>query len=111
MRFDLCDLEMTTYTIQPSRRKDKKLQLITPDNKVVHFGAAGMSDYTLHHDKDRRDRYLKRHQKEKDRWTMTKSNLTTPAFLSRHLLWEEKSLTSAAKKVENKLSVKLKISR
>ena len=33
--------------------------------KTVHFGANGMSDYTIHKDKDRMKRYLNRHKKEK----------------------------------------------
>lgn len=32
--------------------------------KTVNFGAKGMSDYTLHKDEDRRERYLKRHSKD-----------------------------------------------
>ena len=36
--------------------------------KTVHFGAAGMSDFTLHGDEERKQRYLQRHSKnENDR--------------------------------------------
>lgn len=50
--------------------------------KTVHFGAKGMSDYTKHHDPERRARYLTRHRNRED-W----SDPTTPGSLSRWILW------------------------
>lgn len=48
---------------QKSWRKDKKMVVLVRDSgsdRLVHFGARGMSDYTKHHDKARRQRYLAR---------------------------------------------------
>ena len=42
--------------IQPSKRKDKKYDAVIDGKKTVHFGAKGMSDYTLHHDDERKQR-------------------------------------------------------
>lgn len=42
------------YSIKNSSRKDKKYMLITPENKKFHFGAYGMSDYTIHKDDKRK---------------------------------------------------------
>lgn len=50
--------------------------------KTVHFGAKGMSDYTQHHDPERRARYLKRHR-ARESWNQP----DTAGSLSRHILW------------------------
>ena len=52
--------------------------------RKIPFGAKGMSDYTLHHDKERRQRYVARHKSRED-WT--KSGRLTAGFYSKHLLW------------------------
>jgi hypothetical protein len=49
--------------IKPSTKPDKKYMAIIDDKKTVHFGAAGMSDYTKHKDKERKERYLARHRR------------------------------------------------
>ena len=56
----------------------------TGREKNVDFGAAGMEDYTQHHDKERRERYRQRHKKDLD----TKDP-TRPGYLSYYLLWGE----------------------
>ncbi|WP_353934172.1 DUF5754 family protein, partial [Acinetobacter baylyi] len=49
-------------TVRRSHKKEKKWDavFVKPDGKekVVPFGAAGMSDYTKHKDKTRKQRYL-----------------------------------------------------
>ena len=52
--------------IQKSRRKDKKLDAVIDGKKTISFGAAGMSDFTLHKDDDRKQRYIARHQKNEN---------------------------------------------
>jgi len=32
----------------------------------IHFGSAGMSDYTIHKDKERKERFLARHRKNEE---------------------------------------------
>ena len=49
---------------------------------TTHFGAAGMSDFTQHHDEERKRRYLSRHQSRED-W----NEPTTAGALSKHILW------------------------
>jgi len=41
---------MKYYYPYKSDRPDKKYYIITKDNKRVYFGAAGMSDFTIHKD-------------------------------------------------------------
>ena len=50
--------------------------------KTIHFGASGMSDFTIHHDKSRRKRYIDRHKKNEN-W----SDPMTSGSLSKHILW------------------------
>ena len=57
---------MMEVVIQKSRRKDKKLDAVIDGKKTISFGAAGMSDFTLHKDDDRKQRYIARHQKNEN---------------------------------------------
>jgi hypothetical protein len=52
------------------------------DGTHTDFGAAGMDDYTITHDKDQRTRYLTRHRKNEN-WNNPKS----AGALSRYILW------------------------
>jgi hypothetical protein len=74
-------------TIRPSRKPEKKYDAVFVTEKgrekVVSFGAAGMSDFTKHKDKTRRARYLKRHAGMGESWNKP----DTPGALSRWILW------------------------
>jgi len=50
--------------------------------KSTKFGAAGMDDYTLTHDKEQRERYRGRHSKD-----LKTNDPTKAGFLSYYLLW------------------------
>lgn len=52
--------------------------------RTVHFGARGMSDYTLHRDTGRRRGYLARHAARED-W----GDPLTAGALSRWVLWNK----------------------
>jgi len=52
---------MNNYILKNSSRKDKKYMLVSDTGKKIHFGAAKMSDYTIHKDDARKDRYIARH--------------------------------------------------
>ena len=58
--------------------------------KTVHFGAAGMSDYTKHKDEERKYRYLARH-KANENW----NNPMSSGALSRWFLWNKPSLSAS----------------
>lgn len=51
-------------------------------SKTTHFGASGMSDYTQHHDKERRERYRQRHKKDLDTKDPTRAG-----YLAYEILW------------------------
>ena len=85
---------MKKVIIKPSTNSSKKLMAIFyKDNikiKTIHFGAAGMSDYTIHKDDKRKQRYLNRH-KNNENW----SNPMSAGALSRWILWNKKSLRAS----------------
>ena len=76
--------------IKPSNKQDKKYMAIIDDKKTVHFGAAGMSDYTKHKDKERKERYLARH-KNNEQW----NNPLTAGFYATNILWNKPTLTES----------------
>jgi len=50
--------------------------------KKTPFGARGYSDYTIHKDSERRDRYITRHKKD-----LRTCDPTRAGFLSYYILW------------------------
>ena len=82
-------------TIRRSHKKEKKWDavFIKPDGreKVGPFGARGMSDYTKHKDKTRRQRYVKRHSGMGENW----KDPMTPGALSYWILWNKPSFDAS----------------
>ena len=78
--------------IKKSTNPKKKLMAIFYDDnkkkvKTIHFGSAGMSDFTIHKDRERKERYLSRHKK-RENWTIP----MTAGSLSRWILWDKPDL-------------------
>lgn len=84
--------------IKKSDKPGKKLMAIfTKDNgrtKTTHFGAAGMDDYTITKDKERRRLYRERHKKD-----LTTKDPTRAGFLSYYILWGDS--TSRQENIKN----------
>ena len=92
--------------IEPSTQKDKKLMAIFYDDdgkkkKTTHFGAKGMSDFTIHKDKERKERYLDRHRK-RENW----DSYMTAGSLSRYLLWNKPTLKASISDYKKRFSLK-----
>ena len=75
------------------------------NKKTVHFGGAGYSDFTIHKDPERMERYNIRHKK-RENWT--KSGVETAGFWSKWLLWSQPSLSKAIKYTSEKFNIKIK---
>ena len=77
---------MPYVSITKSDRAGKKLKAVfTRHNgtkRTIHFGSAGMDDYTKTKDKSQRKRYLDRHRK-RENWNKPES----AGALSRWILW------------------------
>ncbi len=84
--------------ISPSKNKKKKFDAIIDGTKTISFGASGHSDYTKHKDPQRKEAYIARHSKED--WS--KSNIASPAWMSRYILWEKPTLKGAVDNANKK---------
>ena len=83
--------------IQRSDKPEKKYVAVIKDNntgrtRTIHFGAAGMSDYTKNHDDARKQRYIERHKSNED-WTP--SGFKTAGWFSRWILWNKKTIEAS----------------
>jgi hypothetical protein len=81
---------MKLVEFAPSEKADKKYKAVVEDGeskKTIHFGAKGMSDYTKHHDEERKKRYEDRHRARED-WSDPK----TAGFWSKWILWNKLSV-------------------
>lgn len=99
--------KVVSVDIKPSPKKDKKLRAVFKDRdgkirKTTDFGAKGMSDYTIHKDKDRRARYRKRHKKDLDTGDFKRAG-----YLSYYILWGDSSnLQTAIKDYKKRFKLK-----
>jgi len=77
---------MKLLSVEKSTKSGKKFvatfETDTGKTRSVHFGAEGMDDYTLTHDKQQRLRYRMRHLKD-----LKTNDPTKAGFLSYYILW------------------------
>ncbi len=59
---------MIKYYPYKSDKPNKKYYIITNDNKKVYFGASNYSDFTIHKDEARKQRYIDRHKKNESKY-------------------------------------------
>tara|TARA_B100000287_G_scaffold420782_1_gene460620 strand:+ start:532 stop:933 length:402 start_codon:yes stop_codon:yes gene_type:complete len=81
----------------------KKYEITFEKNGKIYnrkFGAAGMSDFTIHKDIDRRERYISRHKKD----LKTKDPMR-PGYLSMYILWNKPSLKASLIDYKKRLNV------
>ena len=82
-------LQSITKSHLPNKKFDAHLN-VDGRKRIVAFGAKGMSDYTIHRDPQRKQRYISRHQARED-W----NNPLTAGFWSRWYLWNEPTLSGS----------------
>ena len=74
-----------------STRKNNKYVATLSSGKKIHFGSAQHPDYLIHKDQDRRERYLARAKKIKNKQgELTYTNPESSNYWSVNLLWPEK---------------------
>ena len=81
-----------------SNISDKKFKAVIDGKKTIHFGSSAHSDFTKHKDPERKERYIKRHSNEDH----SKSNIASPAWMSRFILWEKPTLKGAVDNANKK---------
>lgn len=86
--------------IVKSPRPEKKLRAYFSDGSHTDFGASGYSDFTIHRDPERRDRYDSRHKSRED-W----KNPKTAGSLSKWILWNKPSLKASISDYKKKFNL------
>ncbi len=95
---------MKKYFPYNSDKPNKKYYIITNDNKKVYFGATGYSDFAIHKDEARKQRYIDRHKKnEFEYWN--KSGIDTASFWSRFLLWNLSTITASYQDIKKRFNI------
>jgi hypothetical protein len=87
-----------------SENPDKKFKVVI-NNRTIHFGSKGMSDYTINQDPYRKRLYIKRH-KARENWS--KSGIGTAGFWSKWLLWNKPTLDESIQDIEKRFRVSIK---
>jgi len=93
-------LKTLRKSLKPAKKYDAVFETDEGREKVISFGAAGMSDFTLHHDEERKERYLNRHRKN-EHWDKP----DTPGALSRYILWNKKTVKASLKDYKKRFNV------
>ena len=75
-----------------STRKNNKYVATLSSGKKIHFGSSQHPDYLIHKDNDRKERYLARAKKIKNKQgELTYTNPESANYWSVNLLWPEKN--------------------
>lgn len=81
-------------------KKHKAFFVVNGKRKEQKFGAEGMSDYTIHKDIDRRNRYISRHYKDLDTGDPTRAG-----YLSMFILWNKPSFRKSVEDYKTRLRI------
>ena len=74
-----------------SKRKNNKYVVKLPSGKNLHFGSSQYPDFLIHKDKERKEKYLSRAKKIKNKkGELTYENPESANFWSVNLLWSGK---------------------
>ena len=98
---------MEQATLTDSTREGKRY-MVKLRGKTIHFGSSEHDSYPFHKDKERRARYIQRHQKRED-WT--RSGMTTPGFWAKHVLWGEPTIRESLQAIRRTFKVDTKDER
>ena len=80
--------ELGAKSLDYSSRKHNKYVVTLPGGKKIHFGYNKYSDYLIHKDKNRTERYLRRSKGIKNKQgELTYKNPESPNYWSVNLLW------------------------
>lgn len=100
-------------TLTRSPKKEKKYRVTFKGGsplsreKHVDFGQKGYSDYTIHKDPARMKRYIGRHARMGENWSVVTGKYSA-GFWSRWLLWSKPSLKAAISSVSKRLRIPIR---
>ena len=96
---------MNYYLYNSTNPKKKYMVKFTNEKtgriNTIHFGAAGMSDYTINKDDRRKELYIKRHINDNI------NDLSYSGAWSMNLLWNKKTLEASIKDMEHKFNINI----
>tara|TARA_R110000803_G_scaffold52472_3_gene108039 strand:- start:2316 stop:2618 length:303 start_codon:yes stop_codon:yes gene_type:complete len=92
--------------IKSSTKPEKKMMATFSNSnggrtKTIHFGAAGMDDYTKTRDKAQRARYISRHRRNEN-WSVP----DTAGSLSRWILWHKETRSASISSYKSRFGLK-----
>jgi len=96
---------MMKVLLRKSPKKDKKWRVTFENGDRVDFGGKGYSDFTKHKDTQRMLRYLQRHGRMGENWSI--KGVKTAGFWSRWLLWSKPELKDAKKLMYEKFKINI----
>jgi hypothetical protein len=65
----------------------------------IHFGADGFSDFTLHHDEDRKHRYIELHRPAEERFW---NDPLRASFWTKNILWNKPTIRESVLDIEER---------
>lgn len=86
--------------LKGDEKKYEAFFLVNGKQKKQKFGAEGMSDYTIHKDIERRNRYISRHYKDLDTGDPTRAG-----YLSMFVLWNKPSFRKSVEDYKTRLKI------
>lgn len=86
--------------LKGDKKKYEAFFLVNGTKKSQKFGSEGMSDYTIHKDIDRRNRYISRHLKDLDTGDPTRAG-----YLSMFILWNDSTFKTSVNDYKTRLSI------
>ena len=86
--------------LKGDKKKYEAFFLVNGTKKSQKFGAEGMSDYTIHKDVERRNRYIARHFKD-----LETSDPTRAGYLSMFILWNDPTFKTSVNDYRTRLSI------
>ena len=92
------------YYPYPANDGKHKYYIITNSGKTIKFGQASASDFTIHKDEARKQRYINRHKKNESKF-WNKSGIDTPSFWSRFLLWEKPTIKESYMDIKRRFNI------
>jgi protein required for attachment to host cells len=90
--------------VKKSDKTGKKYMAVIDGKKTIHFGQAGASDFTIHKDLERKQRYINRHKK-RESW----DNPETAGFWAKNLLWNKETLKESINDINKKYNINARI--
>lgn len=95
---------MKLISLKPSTNPEKKYMAVfdlgNGRTKTTHFGSSAYQDYRMHKSEERRQAYLKRHERNE-----TWQDPTTAGALSRFLLWNKPTLEASLRDFKQKFNL------